>query len=146
LGQWKEFYEDESSNRHEFENIVIAFEEYYSKTGVHDVELFMFTDNTVSENAFYRGTSVSPILFELVLRLHLLEMHGGWKLHVIHIAVKRMIQQCTDGLYRGDMMSGVMGGVDMLPSVTLGKGADDRSGSLKHWVHIWGRVIHQRSG
>jgi hypothetical protein len=61
LDQWKEFYKDESSNRREFENIVIALEEYYSKTGIHDVELFMFTDNMVSENAFYRGTSSSPI-------------------------------------------------------------------------------------
>jgi hypothetical protein len=135
LGQWKEFYEDDSSNRFEFENIVIALEEYYSKTEIHDVELFMFTDNMVSENEFYRGTSSSPILFELVMRPRLLEMHGGWKLHVIHISGKRMIQQGTDGLYKGDMMSGFMGGVDMLSFVTLGKGADDRSGRLKRWVH-----------
>jgi hypothetical protein len=86
----------ESSNRREFENIVIALEEYYSKTGIHDVEFFMFTYNMVSENAFYRGTSRSPILFKLVLQLRLLEIHGGWKLHVIHISGKRMIQQGTD--------------------------------------------------
>jgi hypothetical protein len=116
---------------------VIALEEYYSKTGIHDVELFMLTDNMVSDNEFYRGTSSSPILFELVLRLRLLEMHGSWKLHVIHITGKRMIQQDTDGLYRGYMMSGVMGGVDMLSFVPLGKIADERSGSLKHWVHTW---------
>jgi hypothetical protein len=74
----------------------------------------MFTDKMVSENAFYRGTSSSPFLFELVLRLRLLEMHGGWKLHVIHIAGKRMIQKGTDGFSRGDMMFSVMGGVYML--------------------------------
>jgi hypothetical protein len=127
---------------------VIALEENYSKTVIHDVELFMFTDNKVSENAFYRGTSSSPILLELVLRLHLLEMHGGWKLHVIHIAGKRMTQQGTDGFSRGDIMSGVMGGVDML------------SFFLFHWENEHmsapeassvgptpgGRVIHQRSG
>jgi hypothetical protein len=95
-GQWKESYEDESLNRREFENIVIALEEYYSKTGIHDVEFFMFTEKMVSDNAFYRGTSSSPILFELVLRLRLLEMHGDWKLHVIHISGKPMIQQGTD--------------------------------------------------
>jgi hypothetical protein len=116
---------------------VIALEEHYSKTGIHDVELFMFTDKMVYENAFYRGTSSSPILFELVMRLRLLEMHDSWKLHVIHISGKRMIQQGTDGLSRGDMMSGVMGGVDMLSFVPLGKGADELSGSLKRWVHTW---------
>jgi hypothetical protein len=106
------------------------------------VELFIFTDNMVSENAFYRGTSSSPILFELVLRLHLLEMHGGWKLHVIHISGKRTIQQGTDGLSQGDMMSGVMGGVDLLSFVPLGERADERCvGSTPG-----GRVIHQRGG
>jgi hypothetical protein len=118
-GQWKEFYEDQSLNRRKFEKIAIVLEEYYLNTGIHDLELFMFTDNIVSENAFCRGTSSSPILFELVLWLRLLEMHGGWKLHVIHIAGKRMIQQGTDGLSRGDMMPGVMGGVDMLSLVPL---------------------------
>jgi hypothetical protein len=126
-----------SSNRREFDNIVIALEEYYSKTGIHDVELFMFTYNMVSENAFYIGTSSSPILFELVLWLRLLKMHGGWKLHVIHIAGKCMIQKGTDGLSQGDMMSGIMGGVDMLSFVPLGKGADERSGSLKRWLRTW---------
>jgi hypothetical protein len=116
---------------------VIELEEYYSKTWIYDVELSMFTYNMVSENSFYRGTSSSPILFELVLRLRLLEMHGGWKLHVIHIAGKRMIQQVMDGLYQVYMMSGVMGGVDMLPFDPLGKGADERSGSLNRWVHTW---------
>jgi hypothetical protein len=116
---------------------VIALGEYYSKTGIHNVELLMFSDNMVSENAFYIGTSSSPILFELVMWLHLLEMHGGWKLHAIHIAGKRMIQQGTDGLSRGDMMSGVMRGVDMLSFVPLGKGVDERSGSLKRWVYTW---------
>jgi hypothetical protein len=99
-GQWKEFYEDDSSSRREFENIVIALEEYFLKMGIHDVELFMFTDNFVSQNVFYRGTSSSPILFELVLRLGLLEMHGGWKLRVFHISGKRMIQKGMDELSR----------------------------------------------
>jgi hypothetical protein len=35
------------------------------------------------------------------------------------------------------MMYVVMGGVDMLSFVPLGKGAYERSGSLKRWVHTW---------
>jgi hypothetical protein len=72
-------------DRRKFDNIVITLEEYLLKTGILDVELFMFTNRFVSENAFY-----SPILFKLVLRICLLEMHGAWKLHVIHISGKRM--------------------------------------------------------
>jgi hypothetical protein len=76
----------------------------------------MFTDNFVSENEFYRGASTSPILFALVLGLHLMEMHCGWKLHVIHVTGKRTIQQGMDGLSWGDIMPGVEGvtGPDML--------------------------------
>jgi hypothetical protein len=145
-GQWKEFYKYETSNRREFENIVIALEEYNSKTGIRYVELFTFTDNMVSDNAFYRGTSSSPILFELVLRLRQLEMHGGWKLHVIHIAGKRMIQQGTDGLSRGDMMSGGMEGFDMLSFVPLGKEQMSALEASSVGSTPGGRVIHQRSG
>jgi hypothetical protein len=100
----------------------------------------MFTDNMVSENAFYRGTSSSPILFELVMRLRLLEMHGGWKLHVIRITGKRMIQQGADGLSRGYIMYGGMRGVDMLSFVPLVNGSDERSRSLKRWVHTWWKI------
>jgi hypothetical protein len=133
-GQWKEFYEDESSNRRELGNIVIALEEYFTKTEIHDVEMFMFTDNFVLENALYRGISSNPILFGLVLRLRLLGMHGGWNLHVIHIAAKRTIQQGTDGLSQGDMVSSAMGGVDILSFFPFGERADDHSGTLKRWV------------
>jgi hypothetical protein len=125
---------------------VIALEEYYLKTGIHGVELLMFTDSIVSENAFYRGTSSSPISFELVLRIRLLKMHGGCKLHVIQIAGKRMIQKGMDGLSWGYMMHCVVGGVDMFSFVPLGK----------EWIKALefssvgftpgGRVIRQQGG
>jgi hypothetical protein len=124
---------------------VIALEEYYSETGIYDVELFMFTDNMMSDNAFYRGTSSSPILFELVLWLRLLEMHGGWKLHVIHIAGKRTIKQGTDGLYRVDMMYGVMGGVDMLYLFHWENEQMSAPEASSVGSRPGGRVIHQRS-
>jgi hypothetical protein len=46
----------------------------------------MFTDNYVTECAHFKGTSSSPILFGLIIRLRKLELHSGWKIHVIHIA------------------------------------------------------------
>jgi hypothetical protein len=79
----------------------------------------MSADNFVLENALYRGTSSNPIMFDLMLRLHKLEMNAGWKLHVIHVTRKRMIQQGTGGLSQGDLMSGVTGGMDMLSFVLL---------------------------
>jgi hypothetical protein len=67
-GQWRPSYEEESSNLRELENIVRALEEYYEGTGERGVKLFMFTDNFVTECAFFKGNSRSESLFELVLR------------------------------------------------------------------------------
>jgi hypothetical protein len=58
----------------------------------------MFTDNFVTECYYFQGTSASPILFELVLRLRKLELLYRCKIHMVHISVTRMIVQGTDGL------------------------------------------------
>jgi hypothetical protein len=97
----------------------------------------MFTDNFVTECACFRGTPTSLILFGLVLRLRILEMRMGWKIHVIHVAGTRMIEQGTDGLYRGDMMTGVMGGSDMLSFVPSALTAIERQDNLGEWVNSW---------
>ena len=136
-GQWDPSYEEESSNLRELENIVRALEEYYEETGERDVELFMFTDNFVTECAFFNGTSRSSLLFELVLRLRLLEMNSGWKLHVLHIAGARMIRQGADALSRGDLLTGVMGGEEMLSFLPLHLSALERSPLLRPWVESW---------
>ena len=46
----------------------------------------MFTDNLVFERVFYKGILNIPLLFDLVLRLHQLQMRGKIVLHAIHIA------------------------------------------------------------
>ena len=73
----------------------------------------MFTDNTTCENSFYKGTSTSPFLFDLVLRLRLLTLKVGMRLHLIHVAGTRMIDQGSDGLSRGLLYGGVMMGKNM---------------------------------
>jgi hypothetical protein len=65
--------------------------------------LLLFTDNSVAEGAFFRGTSSNPKLFSLILRLRALEMHHSLRIHVVHISGKRMIMQGTVGLSRGDL-------------------------------------------
>ena len=97
----------------------------------------MFTDNFVTECAFYKGTSGSEPLFELVLRLRLLEMHAGWKLHVIHVAGTLMIRQGADGLSQGDILLGVMGGKSILSFVPLHLSALERSPMIKPWIESW---------
>ena len=66
------------------------------------VELFVLTDNLVFESVLYKGTLKSPLLFELVLRLHQVQMRGELILHVIHIAGTHMIEAGIDCLSRGD--------------------------------------------
>jgi hypothetical protein len=97
----------------------------------------MFTDNYVTECAYFKGTSSSPIVFCLVLWLRKLELHLGCKIHVIHITGTRMISQGTDGLSRGDMLTGVMGGAAMLTFIPLALTAIERQTELMEWVESW---------
>jgi hypothetical protein len=78
---------------------VIALEGYAIDHAESDVEVF--ADNFVTEFAYFRGTSASPILFDLVLRLRKLELLYGLKIHMVHIAGTRMIVQGTAGLSWG---------------------------------------------
>jgi hypothetical protein len=99
----------------------------------------MFTDIYVMECAYFKWTSSSPIRFGLVLRLQKLELHSGWKIHVIHIAGTQMISQGTEGLSRGDMLTGVMGGAAMLTFIPLALTAVERQPELMEWVDSqWG--------
>jgi hypothetical protein len=81
--------------------LVTAIEEGLASGHLPNTELFVFTDNAAAEGAFYKGNSPSRLLFELILRLRLIDMQGQLKLHVIHVAGSRMIEQGTDGLSRG---------------------------------------------
>jgi hypothetical protein len=64
-----DLYENDSSNQRELEKIVISLEEYAAANPYASIEMFMFTDSFVPENAYYQGTSSNPILFELISRL-----------------------------------------------------------------------------
>jgi hypothetical protein len=102
----------------------------------------MFNDNYVTECAYFKGTSSSPIMFGLVLRLRKLELHSGWKIHVIHIAGTRMISQGIDGLSQGDMLTGAMGGADMLTFIPLALTAVERQPELTEWVDSWWGTVN----
>ena len=137
-GLWGRDMNNRSSNYRELRNLVEAIEEGVSDGSLEGCELFLFTDNTVAEAAFYKGnTSSSKVLFELIVRLRLLEMSGSIKLWVIHVAGRRMIQQGADGLSRGNLLEGVMAGVPMLSFVPLSTSAIERSPDLPGWLSTW---------
>lgn len=106
------------------------------------LELFMFTDNSVAEGAFFRGTSSNTKLFALILQLRQLELQYSLRLHAIHIASKRMIAQGTDGLSRGDTFEGVLRGHNFLGFVPLQRGALDRYPGILHWIQCWTPSFH----
>ena len=76
-GQWVEEIEKESLNYRELTNLVFAIEEAYAAGLLSDWELFMCTDNTATKASFYKGTSSSQKLFNLILRLWKIQMQGG---------------------------------------------------------------------
>ena len=121
---------DESSNYREFRNIVKTIENQVSDGSLSGHELFMFTDNSTAEAAFFKGTSTSEKLFELVLRLQKIEMEGDLFIHLVHVAGTRMIWSGIDGLSRGDHNAGVMAGEAVLSFVPLSQNAAERSTSL----------------
>ena len=123
-GVWTEEIKFASSNHKEMLNFV-----NYLHQGIADgtikkgTEIFLFTDNFVTERAYYRGTSSTPSLFKLVLSLRKLEMQGDIFLHMIWVAGTRLIYQGADGLSRGDLENGVMTGRSMLDFVPINKTA-----------------------
>jgi ribonuclease HI len=93
-GQWiSEVTEQASSNWRELNNLVEALERACKVHELRGCEILLFTDNMTAEAAFWKGTSQSPKLFELVLRLRKLEMARDLMLHVIHVCGRRMIEK-----------------------------------------------------
>jgi len=136
-GTWGTDGESKSSNYRELENLAQALEEEASQGNINGAEVFLFTDNSTAEGAYYKGTSSSKELFYIILRLRKLEFKSRFKIHFIHVAGSRMIAQGTDGLSRGDLSEGVMKGTSMLSFIPLHLTAFDRSSTLKDWMFNW---------
>ena len=85
-GTWGTDAQQQSSNYRELGNLADTLEQM-SKVGEFEgVEIFIFADNSVAEAAFYKGNSSSRLLFDLVLRLTVLEFTQKMKIHLIHVA------------------------------------------------------------
>lgn len=136
-GVWGSDGQTKSSNFRELCNLVETIELLASQDELSGVEMFIFTDNSVAEAAFYKGNSSSQLLFELILRLTIVETNMKCKFHIIHVAGTRMISQGSDGLSRGNMLEGVMKGDKMLSFVPLHKSAIDVQPNLELWIRSW---------
>ena len=140
FGIWGSEGAGTTSNYRELRNLVETLEAMGRRDELKGKEVFIFTDNSVSESIAAKGSSSSPLLFELVVRLYKLEMQFLCRIQVVHVAGTRMIAQGTDGLSRGDMFEGVMKGASMLSFVPLHKTAIERSPKLLDWVSGWCEV------
>jgi hypothetical protein len=140
-GQWSNDHSQESSNHRELANLIFVIEDAYVKGFLQEAELFIFTDNSMAESAFFKGTSKNKKLFKLILRLRKLEMGEGVIMRVIHVAV-RMMAEGTDSLSRGVTTSGIMQGLDFCSFVPLHLSTLERHGdSLRIWVESWFQLL-----
>ena len=137
IGVWQCGELEESSNWKEAENIVESLEAAGEQGELDDAEIFFCTDNEVMESTFYAGTSSSPKLFALVLRLRVLEMKYRMRLVISHVSGTRMIAQATDGVSRGNIEGGVLEGASMTSFIPFNETALERSPGLEDWMKSW---------
>jgi hypothetical protein len=133
-GLWGSDMADSSSNFRELGNLTDMVEALEEEEDLEGAEIFVFTDNSTAERAFYNGTSSSKKLFELVLRLRLLETRAGCKIVIVHVAGTRMIDQGSDGLSRGSLSEGVMRGEAMISFIPLHQNAFEQNQELRTWT------------
>lgn len=126
-----------SSNYKETSNNIKSLETMGEQGLLSGTEIFFFTDNSTAEAVFLNDSSKKESLFNLVLRMHQLEMNYKCKIHFIHCAGKQMIAQGTDGHSRGYLLSGVMTGKSMSDFVPIHKTALERSSGLSDWIRSW---------
>ena len=127
VGVWGSDGSDQSSNWREFTNIVESLEEEAKVGNLAKAEVFMFTDNSTVESCATKGSSTSPKLLDLIIRLRSLTTAHGIRIHIFHVAGTRMIAQGTDGVSRGFLGEGVMAGSPMVSFIPIHLSAIDRS-------------------
>ena len=135
-GQWDHRSHGKSSNWREAQNLLDGLELAAQEYTLRGLEIFIFTDNSTAEGAFWKGTSPSPLLSKIALRMRQLEMKYDLIIHVIHVSGKRMIKQGTDGLSRADQTTGVMSGEAMEDFIPLNLSALERSPALETCLRL----------
>ena len=97
---------------------------------LRDCEVFLLTDNLVTENVFYKRTSSSETLFNLIFRSRKLELERGIILHMNHVSGKRIIASTVDALLSGDTTKNIIKGDNLLTYFSFHLKADQQSVAL----------------
>jgi hypothetical protein len=137
IGVWVGDEDNETSNYHEFTNVVEALEEEGAIGRLADCHVFFCRDKSTVEAAIYKGSSKSEKLHALVVRFLCLQSKFGVLVTVPHVSGKQMIAQGADGLSRGLLNEGVMAGESFLLSVPFHLSAVDRLLKVCDWVKSW---------
>lgn len=137
IGVWGADEGPESSNWKEFTNIVESLEDEARSGNLEASEVYMFTDNSTVESCASRGSSSSPKLLDLVIRLQGLMTKNDVRIHIFHVAGTRMIAQGTDGVSRGYLGQGVMAGETMVAHIPIHISAVERAPNLVPWIWSW---------
>ena len=137
IGIWGSKEDPESSNWKEFTNVVEALEDEAKVGNLEGSEVYMFTDNSTVESCASRGSSSSPKLLNLVIRLQALMTRSDVKIHIFHVAGTRMIAQGTDGVSRGYLGQGVMAGETMVAHIPIHMSSISRAPNLVPWIRSW---------
>ena len=134
-----------SSNFRELKNLLDTLDKM-KESNLAGVEVYMFTDNSTSEAAYYKGSSTSKDLHAMVGKLWAIELEEGCKINVVHVAGERMKAQGTDGLSRGNMLEGSMTSRDILAFVPLHLSVLERDGGQKllSWLHSWVPLLDEK--
>lgn len=102
MGTWNTFGPASTSNWKELRTLLQVLEQEPRATSrFRGRRLYYCTDNSVTYDSVRRGSSRSPKLHALIMRLKVLELEHNCLLVVIHIPGIMMIQEGTDGQSRG---------------------------------------------
>lgn len=143
IGVWNKDEASETSNYREFTNVIESLEEEGASGRLRNSMVFFCTDNSTVEAALYKGTSGSKKLLDLVICYHQLQATYGIAIFTSHVSGKRMIVEGTDGLSRGLLNKGVMGGESFFSFLPFNLTAAPWSASLVPWVRSWaGEHVH----
>jgi hypothetical protein len=135
-GFWCTEAAEESSNWREFRNLLDAVRVEAESGRLVGCELWLATDNSTAASAYYKGTTSSEKLQNMVTELRALTLKGNFVLNVFHIAGTRMIQIGIDGLSRGEMQLGALASTPG-SAAPLHKTPLERSPALVDWIQQW---------
>lgn len=86
---------------------------------LQNCEVFIFTDNTIAESVFYKGSLTSKRLFKLILQFWHLETHRSLTLHMVYlVGMHKVAKGANRGSY-SDLNQGAIIGEDAFSNLFL---------------------------